>query len=733
MLELGVIEESHSQWSSPIVLVPKPDGSLRFCNDFRKLNEHSKFDAYPMPRVDELIEKLAQARFLSVLDLTKGYWQTKSAKEKTAFVTPEGLYQYTVLPFGLHGAPATFQRLMNKLLRPHSGYASEYLDDVVIYSQDWASHLEKVEAVLNSIRKAGLTANPSKCSIGYMEAKYLGYTVGRGLVKPQMTKVEAIENWPRPLRKKQVKAFLGLVGYYRRFIPHFATRAAPLTDLIKAKAPDTVKWNDDAEKSFVDLRTALCMHPVLVAPDFKKHFFLQTDASDVGLGAVLSQMIGGEEHPVLFLSRKLLPREQNYATVEKECLAIKWATDTLKYYLLGRSFTLITDHAPLRWMQANKDKNAKRYLSPWSSLTWRSVSSSPATQQAAWSQGDGVRSEGAFHVTMIPGDGVGPELMHSVKEVFKAADVPVEFDEHHLSEVQNMASAEKLDEVLNSMISNKVAIKGKIHTPMEYKGELASYEMRLRRKLDLFANVVHVNSLPGYKTRHNNLDLVIIREQTEGEYSSLEHESVSGVIECLKIITREKSNRIAKFAFDYATKKGRSKVTAVHKANIMKLGDGLFLQCCKEVAELYPRIQFDTMIIDNCCMQLVQNPYQFDVLVMPNLYGNIIDNLAAGLVGGAGVVPGESYSAEYAVFETGARHPFAQAVGRNIANPTAMLLTATNMLRHLNLEFHSNLISDAVKKVIKQGKVRTRDMGGYSTTTDFIKTVIDSLHARYVH
>ncbi|XP_072434729.1 isocitrate dehydrogenase [NAD] subunit beta, mitochondrial-like isoform X2 [Chiloscyllium punctatum] len=338
------------------------------------------------------------------------------------------------------------------------------------------------------------------------------------------------------------------------------------------------------------------------------------------------------------------------------------------------------------------------------------------------------RPDGDFKVTMIPGDGVGPELMHVVKEVFKAAEVPVQFDEHHVSEVQNMASDEKLDEVLDSMKLNKVAIKGKIYTPMEYKGELSSYEMKLRKKLDLFANVVHVNSLPGYSTRHNNLDLVIIREQTEGEYSSLEYESAQGVIECLKIITREKSRRIAKFAFDYATKKGRSKVTAVHKANIMKLGDGLFLQCCKEMAELYPNIKYDSVIIDNCCMQLVSNPYQYDVLVMPNLYGNIIDNLAAGLVGGAGVVPGESFSAEYAVFETGARHPFSQAMGRNIANPTAMLLSSANMLRHLNLEFHSNLISEAVRKVIKLGKVRTRDMGGYSTTSDFLKSVIDNLH-----
>ncbi|XP_069488520.1 isocitrate dehydrogenase [NAD] subunit beta, mitochondrial isoform X1 [Ambystoma mexicanum] len=370
----------------------------------------------------------------------------------------------------------------------------------------------------------------------------------------------------------------------------------------------------------------------------------------------------------------------------------------------------------------------QRFLATWRHVACRTINTSSVVQQPMSNQMEGFKPEGAFHVTMIPGDGVGPELMQSVKDVFKAADVPVVFDEFHLSEVQNMASEERLEEVLESMKLNRVAIKGKIHTPMEYKGELSSYEMKLRRKLDLFANVVHVCSLPGYETRHNNLDLVIIREQTEGEYSSLEHESAEGVIECLKIITRVKSNRIAKFAFDYATKKNRSKVTAVHKANIMKLGDGLFLQCCEEVSKLYPKIEYETIIIDNCCMQLVQNPYQFDVLVMPNLYGNIIDNLAAGLVGGAGVVPGESYSAEYAVFETGARHPFAHAVGRNIANPTAMILTASNMLRHLNLDHHSNLILEAVKKVIKDGKVRTGDMGGYSSTTEFMKCVIDNLH-----
>ncbi|XP_041744600.1 isocitrate dehydrogenase [NAD] subunit beta, mitochondrial isoform X2 [Coregonus clupeaformis] len=360
----------------------------------------------------------------------------------------------------------------------------------------------------------------------------------------------------------------------------------------------------------------------------------------------------------------------------------------------------------------------------WQQLAARSLS---MTASLGGPEAPPARADATFKVTMVPGDGVGPELMTAVKEVFKAGDVPVEFEEFHLSEVQHMDSDEKLEQVLASMKTNRVAMKGKINTPMEFKGELAGFEMKIRRRLDLFANVVHVNSLPGYSTRHNNLDLVIIREQTEGEYSSLEHESVPGVIECLKIITREKSRRIAKFAFDYATKKGRSKVTAVHKANIMKLADGLFLQCCAEVAELYPKIKYENIIIDNCCMQLVQNPYQFDVLVMPNLYGNIIDNLAAGLVGGAGVVPGESYSAEYAVFETGARHPFAQAVGRNIANPTAMLLSAANMLHHLNLEYHSNMVSDAVRKVIKQGKVRTGDLGGYATSDEFTRAVIANL------
>ncbi len=213
MLKLGVIEPSRSPWSSPIVMVPKPDGTLRFCNDFRRLNEVSEFDGYPMPRVDELLDRLGRARYISTLDLTKGYWQvplSENAKPKTAFSTSSGHWQYRTLPFGLHGAPATFQRMMDILLRPHQSYAAAYLDDVVIHSEAWEDHLDRLRRVLSELRRAGLTANPRKCHLALSEAKYLGFQVGRGLIRPQEKKVEAVRTAPRPETKTQVRAFLGL-------------------------------------------------------------------------------------------------------------------------------------------------------------------------------------------------------------------------------------------------------------------------------------------------------------------------------------------------------------------------------------------------------------------------------------------------------------------------------------------------------------------------------------------
>ena len=362
MVKLNVIEKSQSAWSNPIVLVGKPDNTVRFCNDFRKLNNVSEFDAYPMPRVDELIESLGNARFITTLDLTKGYWQvpmSTGSKAKTAFATPGGFWQYRVMPFGLFGAPATFQRLMDQVLAPHKAYASAYLDDVVIQSPDWESHLPRVQKVLDALRQAGLTANPKKCKLAFSETNYLGYTIGRGLIKPQEAKLCAIQNWPRPVTKKQVRGFCGLCSYYRRFIHHYSTLAAPLTDLTTKKHSRMVQWTPAAEEAFCNLKRALCSEPVLTSPDFSKEFVVQADASEVGLGAVLTQISEGEEHPVLYLSRKLEPREMNYSTVEKECLAIKWALETLKYYLLGRRFTLVTDHSPLQWMAKNKETNGR--------------------------------------------------------------------------------------------------------------------------------------------------------------------------------------------------------------------------------------------------------------------------------------------------------------------------------------------------------------------------------------
>ncbi|XP_058858753.1 retrovirus-related Pol polyprotein from transposon 17.6 [Acipenser ruthenus] len=283
MKRLDVIEESSSPWNSPIVMVAKPNGTWRFCNDFRQLNQVSKFDSYPMPRVDELIERLGSAKYLTTLDLTKGYWQiplSPKSREKTAFATPLGLFQYKVMPFGLHGAPATFQRLMDIILRPHAQYASAYIDDIVIFTDSWETHLEKVNAVLQSLREAALTANPEKCFVGLQEAQYLGFVVGGGKVKPQTSKVEAITNWPIPRDKKQVRAFLGLAGYYRRFVPEFSSIATPLTDLIKKSAPVRVKWSPEADKAFKAIKQILCDSPVLKVPDFSQPFILQTDASE---------------------------------------------------------------------------------------------------------------------------------------------------------------------------------------------------------------------------------------------------------------------------------------------------------------------------------------------------------------------------------------------------------------------------------------------------------------------
>ena len=349
----GIIEKSSSEWAAPIVLVKKKDSSLRLCVDYRRLNAVSEMDAYPMARVDDLIDRLGEAKYITTLDLSRGYWQVPVRREdqhKTAFTTPYGLFQFRVMPFGLQGAPATFQRMMDVLLDNVSEFAAAYLDDVIIHSKTWDEHVKHVSHVLRRLADAGLTVKPKKCQFAMSTCAYLGHVVGNGQVRPDTSKVKAVAEFPVPKSKSQVRAFLGLTGYYRRFIPHYAQTAAVLSDLTRKDAPNQVVWTSACQSAFDTLKRSLCSSTVLRSPDFTRTFILQTDASNRGIGAVLSQRDDeGVERPVAYYSRKLLPREEHYSAVE-ECLAIKLATHAFRVYLLGKPFIIQTDHRALKWL-----------------------------------------------------------------------------------------------------------------------------------------------------------------------------------------------------------------------------------------------------------------------------------------------------------------------------------------------------------------------------------------------
>ncbi|XP_050944920.1 isocitrate dehydrogenase [NAD] regulatory subunit 1, mitochondrial isoform X2 [Cucumis melo] len=323
-------------------------------------------------------------------------------------------------------------------------------------------------------------------------------------------------------------------------------------------------------------------------------------------------------------------------------------------------------------------------------------------------------------VTLIPGDGIGPLVTGAVEQVMDAMHAPVYFEKFDVHGDMKKVP----QEVIDSIKKNKVCLKGGLVTPVG--GGVSSLNVQLRKELDLYASLVNCFNLPGLPTRHENVDIVVIRENTEGEYSGLEHEVVPGVVESLKFC----SERIAKYAFEYAYLNNRKKVTAVHKANIMKLADGLFLESCREVATKYPGIKYNEVIVDNCCMQLVSKPEQFDVMVTPNLYGNLVANTAAGIAGGTGVMPGGNVGADHAVFEQGASAGNVgneRLVEQKKANPVALLLSSAMMLRHLQFPSFADRLETAVKKVIFEGKYRTKDLGGQSTTQEVVDAVIASL------
>jgi isocitrate dehydrogenase (NAD+) len=330
-------------------------------------------------------------------------------------------------------------------------------------------------------------------------------------------------------------------------------------------------------------------------------------------------------------------------------------------------------------------------------------------------------------ITLIPGDGIGPEVTDAVLHIIEATGVSIEW-ERHVAGVEAVERTGKAlpPELVDSIRRNKVALKGPVTTPI---GEgFTSVNVGLRKALDLYANLRPVWNLPGVPARFDGVDLVIVRENTEDLYAGLEHEVVPGVVESLKIITEKASTRIAEFAFTYAKRHGRKKVTAIHKANIMKLGDGLFLESARAVAARYPDVKYEEKIVDAACMHLVMTPGQFDVLVMPNLYGDIVSDLCAGLVGGLGVVGAANLGSEIGVFE--AVHGSAPDIaGKGVANPTALLLSAVLMLTHIGESAAADKIMKALGQILTRGEVRTKDLGGTASTSAFADAIFRTLHA----
>lgn len=353
LIKSNRIEPSSSSYCSPIVLVKKKDDSWRMCIDYRKINENSIRDAYPMPQIPSILNRLKEARYVSAIDLKNGYWQVPiraDSRQYTAFTVPgRGLYQWRVMPFGLHSAPATFQRLLDRIVTHEiHDFAIAYLDDIIIYSKSFSDHLNHIDVVLSRLITAGLSINKEKSIFCKSELKYLGHIVGNGGIQTDPEKVRAIKELEPPVNVKGVRRILGMVSWYSKFIENFTKIVSPLQALLKKDCK--FHWGEEQEKAFTEIKEKMASAPVIACPDYSLPFFLQTDASDVGLGAVLFQRKGDQEQVLSYYSRTLRPSEKNYTTTEKECLAVLWGIEKNREYLEGLPFTVITDHLALRWI-----------------------------------------------------------------------------------------------------------------------------------------------------------------------------------------------------------------------------------------------------------------------------------------------------------------------------------------------------------------------------------------------
>ena len=361
MLDGDIVQESASPWASPVVLVKKKDGTLRFCVDYRRLNAVTRKDTFLLPRIDDLLDQLSGKTIFSTLDARRGYWQIRVQEEsqaKTAFTTFEGLYEFKVMPFGLCNAPSTFQRLMQRTLRGMSHFCNAYIDDILVFSDTVEEHMEHMRLVFQRLREVGIKLHPQKCSLGRSTVPYLGHVISAQGISPDPAKVTAVEKFPIPTNVRYVREFLGLASYYRRFVPNFAREAGPLHMLTRADVPFV--WTAACEGAFVCLKELLTSPPVLAYPDFAKPFVLHTDASGKGLGAVLEQIQDdGDHHPVAFASRTLSKHEVKYGITELETLAVIWALRHFRAYLYGHKCTVYTDHAPVKSLLRAKHSSGK--------------------------------------------------------------------------------------------------------------------------------------------------------------------------------------------------------------------------------------------------------------------------------------------------------------------------------------------------------------------------------------
>jgi len=365
MKQQGVIEESYSPWVSPAVMVKKKDGSIRFCVDYRKLNSVTIKDSFPLPRIDDIFDKLSGNSWFSTLDLKNGYWQIKirpEDKEKTAFSIGKGLWQFTVMPFGLCNAPATFERLMEKVLLPLLNKdCLVYLDDVIIFATNFDELLERLRKVFLKLRSSNLKLNPKKCSFLKRKIKYLGHVVSERGIATNKEKISAVKNWPTPITKKQIRSFLGFCSYYRRFVKGFSLIAKPLFSLTENSSKFI--WTEQCNTAFEELKLRLTSSPILSFPTEIGQFILDTDASNHGMGAVLSQVQDGKEKVIAYLNKVFDKSERNYCVTRRELLAIIVSLKSFHHYLYGRKFLIRTDHISLRWLMSFK--NLEGQLARW--------------------------------------------------------------------------------------------------------------------------------------------------------------------------------------------------------------------------------------------------------------------------------------------------------------------------------------------------------------------------------